>query len=165
MKYRTKTFNECNLDFLAWYLLSIMLAGLIGAGVWHTDWEYNEKFILAVPLIWFGIFSFIFWARYRVEQHARYLGCFSTHFAIMNPETARDHKYTYFVQDAYGRQLVMTECVNMKEIEIIRCDFSPMFPKLFYAHLIRDLRSHGTNYKIGVDGNRVTLGLTKEIVG
>ncbi len=158
MKFRTKTFNDCNTNFLAMYILSIMIFGLTVGIVWHTDYEYKDKTILALPLAWFALFTFLFWAKYVAESQARRIAVFGKHFAIMTPETARDHKFTYFVEDERGRQLIMTECVNMKEIHIVRSEFAPLLPKLFYTHLIRDLRSHGSRCKINIDNiNHVTL--------
>lgn len=166
MKFRAKQYVEYNAGFLGWYFFSMLTCGLVVGGLWHSQWEYRPYAIIASPVAWFFVFSLVFWGKYHTEKHARYLACHARHFAIMTPITARDHKYTYFIDGPGGRQIVMTECVNMKEIEIIRSEYKPLFPKLFYTQLIRDLRSHGTSYKIDIKNlNHITLSQTKEIVG
>lgn len=162
VKFRAEHYEYYRRQFLFWYLLSLIACAACVYGLWVESDKVKSALIQAPILIWFATFTFTFYMMYHTEQSARFISNFGRYFLIQTPEIGRDHKYTYYIQGPHHRAIIMTECVNMKEITIVSSQYTPIFPKLFYTHLIRDLKEFGTRAEIELtDTDKVRI---KEII-
>lgn len=162
IKFNVKHYDQYRIRFLTWYLVTLAACGLSVYYLWSPGQSTQSSLIQAPILIWFASFSFIFYMIYHTEKHARYLANFSRYFLIMKPQS--DGKYVYYIEGPGYRQIVMTKDKATNEVHVVSSQYTPIFPKLFYTHLIRDLHQFANEATIDITNvDSVQIKMHKEV--
>ena len=142
IKFKATNYNHYRFRFLAWYLGTLFACGISVFYLWSDEANHQSPLIQAPILIWFATFSFIFFMICHTEKHARYIANFGRKFLITRID--ENQTYTYYVEGPGYRSIVMTRDMKTDTIHVITSQYTPVFPKLFYTHLVRDLHQFGT---------------------
>lgn len=140
--FKANNYNHYRYRFLAWYIGTLVACGISVFYLWSSESSHQSPLIQAPILIWFVTFSFTFFMICHTEKHARYIANFGRRLLITRMDA--DQTYTYYVEGPGYRNIVMTRNMKTNTVRVISSQYLPIFPKLFYTHLIKDLHQFGT---------------------
>lgn len=156
MKFESKPFQTYNYSTLWWYSSCLAVWIILAAMLARSDITDSELYLIYLPITWLAILGSIFICRLYLHREVCYLTTFADRLLVMPPLAAREHMYTFFIVGPGNKRVIMTECLKLKEVNVVISDYKPLFPKLFYTQLIRELQRHGERCRLDIsDPNTV----------